>query len=70
MRDTKLVKCDVCDKSVDAEGCYELKVRKNDTGLTKIIDTCHACLQGKGVLDMIAAARWKKWKGGKWTEPE
>ena len=70
MRETKIVKCDICEKSVDADGCYELKIRKNDTGLTKIVDICHGCLNGKGILDMVAGATWKKWKGGKWTTPE
>jgi len=70
VRETKLVKCDICEKSVDAAGCYELKIRKNDTGLTKIVDICHDCLTAKGILDFMAAATWKKWKGGKWTTPE
>ncbi len=68
----KLVQCDVCQKNVNEENSYELKLRKSDTGLTKASDICHDCCKEKGILDTMANRTWKKWNqtSKKWVTPE
>ena len=66
----KKIQCDICEKDTNQENAYELKLRKNDSGLTKNCDVCHNC--AKAPLEMLSRRDWKKWnqKQGKWLIPE
>ena len=57
----KLIQCDICEKNVSEDYCYEMKLRKTDTGLTKSADICHTCCMEKGLIDVLANRRWSKW---------
>lgn len=58
---TDLKKCDICEKVVNADVTYELKLRNNDTRLTKVIDICFPCNNEKGITELLAGIPNRKW---------
>jgi len=62
----------LCEKSVKEDEAYELKLKRNETKLTKSADVCHNCIKEKGILEHLAEAKWRKWnqKTFSWEVPE
>lgn len=57
----KLLRCDLCEKDIQSDSAYGLKINANSTKLTKSIDVCHSCCMEKGLFDILAKVTWKKW---------
>ncbi len=68
----KLTQCDICEKNVKEENSYGIKLRNNDTGLTKPADICADCCKAKGILDILGNIAWKEWNqsGRSWKTPQ
>lgn len=57
----KLIVCDICEQNTKEENSSELKLRNNDTKMSKIVDICAGCIKGKGILDLLGNIAWKSW---------
>ena len=68
----KLTQCDICEKNVKEENSFEIKLRNNDTKMTKPCDICADCIKQKGFLDVLANIGWKTWDNStrSWKTPQ
>lgn len=64
--------CDICEKNVKEESSYEMKLRSNESKMTKAIDVCHDCVTDKGILEIMSSFAWKEWdnKSRSWVKPQ
>ena len=50
---------------------YDIKLKSNESKLTKHADICKDCVKEKGILQILANRDWQVWNkaGFKWEDP-